>query len=282
MKFKNFAGVVLLSAVSLSAYAGTDVKDTKDTKQVAAESPSDAGFYVAVFGGANVAQDYGDRHGTASAPPIFSTTDIKVGSGSNVGGVGGLKFGYNFNSFAVDGDFRLQPAIEAEAFYLGTTPHFNYHGSTAVGAATLTTDGTVKDNLDSAAFFVNGILRLKTGTIFTPYLGIGVGAEYMSLSSGNGTDVATVTTIRGSTVAHGNGTVGGDDDVVFATQGLAGFDIEVAKHWDIFTEYKFVAGIDPSFNLGTVGTFGGANITGKINPSYIGQHLITAGVKYNF
>jgi len=255
-------------------------------KQMApAATPSDAGFYVAVFGGANVAQDYGDRHGSASAAPVFSTTDLKVGSGSNVGGVGGIKFGYNFDSMPLDPGWAIQPAVEAEAFYLGTTPHFHYHGSTGLGGApptTLSTDGDVDGNLDSAAFFVNGIFRLKTGTIFTPYIGLGIGAEYMSLSGLQGSDAATITTIRGTTVNHGSGPVSGDDDVVFATQGLAGFDIAIAKNWSIFTEYKFVVGIDPSFNLGNVGTIGGTSITGKIDPSYIGQHLVNAGIKYSF
>jgi OmpA-OmpF porin, OOP family len=283
MKLTTLTTSIALLAISVSAYAGTD---SKDMKQMApAPVPSDAGFYVAVFGGANVAQDYGDRHGTASDSPLFSSVPLTISSGSNVGGVGGLKFGYKFDSIPLDPGMAVQPAVEAEAFYLGTTPHFNYHGTAALTPppTSLTTFGTVKDDLDSAAFFVNGIFRLKTGTIFTPYVGIGVGAEYLSLSSGNGTDVATVTNVRGGVaVAHGNGPVGGDDDVVFATQGLAGFDIEIAKNWDLFTEYKFVVGIDPSFNVGNVGTFGGTAVSGTINPSYIGQHLVTAGIKYNF
>ena len=279
MKFTVLLAAGIATLLSSSAYAGTDMKEVATDKIC----PSDAGFYASVFGGANVAQDYGNNHGVASASPFFSNASLHVGSGSNIGGVGGLKVGYNFNSYSLGGNFGIQPAVEAEAFYLGTTPRFHYNGSTGIpGGATFSANGQVNGDLDSGAFFINGIARLKTGTIFTPYIGIGVGAEYLSLSGVSGTDTATVSTVRGSTSKTGSGSLSSADDLVFAAQGLAGFDVEFAKHWDFFTEYKFVAGIDPSFNLGNVGTVGGTAVTAKINPDYIGQHLITAGIKYNF
>ena len=163
---------------------------------------SDGGFYVALEGGALFATGYEKQQSTSITtvtptqcwdPPLSQTFNVgSLHDGSGWGGAAGLKGGYNFDSFpACDSlQLRLQPAVEAEALYLGNS------------------------DFDAAALFVNGILRFKTSSIITPYLGAGVGAEWVSGLP--------------------------DSNVGFAVQGLAGVDFAIDKHWSIFTEYHFI------------------------------------------
>jgi len=265
MKFKVIVGTVLSVAVTVSAYAGTDSKDMKDMKMTPELRPSDAGFYIAVDGGANFAQNYNTH--TTFVPdhtsfPSFGNFQQGGGTQGFVGGTGGIKGGYNFESYPIDGDFGIQPAVEAEAFYLGTgvKTHFTYSGDT------LTANGSS----DSGAFMVNGIVRFKTGSIFTPYIGAGIGLEYTTISG-------TITDQFGAN--NGGNNHYHQDALAFATQGLLGLDVEIVKHWDLFTEYKYLVAIDPAYSSVN---FDGVGDTYTFKPDYQGQHLITAGVKYNF
>lgn len=259
MQLTRFTSTALLAlATSLALHAGTEIKDTKDMMQTSqTPSESDAGFYVSVYGGANFSTDYGNRH--TSFGPGGATTPDNIHS--EVGGVGGIKGGYNFESFAVCDGLRLQPAVEAEALYIGMGS--SYNGSSAAGAVH---DSTSWNN---AAGFVNGIIRFKLtegGSFFsrlTPYIGVGVGAEYLTAH----TDL----NVGG---AH-PGNVG-DDDVDFAAQALGGLDFNLNRHWTLFTEYKFVDAIGASFNSNV----GGA--TYRFAPDQIQQNLATVGLKYNF
>jgi len=256
---------VLLTAIAFSAYAddGTDAKDMKELKMTPQIRPTDAGYYVAIDGGANFAQATGSKKVYESQTGDGSNTTYGSGSDS-LGAVGGLKVGYNFESYDLGGGFGLQPAVEAEAYYLNSYSKQTYPATTAPRFAA----NGYREQYNDAAFMLNGLVRLKTGTFFTPYLGAGVGGEYISNSE------ATLYDFKSGAQFH----LSGDDDFVFAVQGIAGFDIEVAKHWDIFTEYKFIAGIDPSLSNSN----SRINYTAKYEPGYIGQHLITAGLKYNF
>ncbi len=272
MKKLTYLTTSLFVAMTMAAVAGTD---TKDMKSIAApeQGTGDAGIYVGLFGGANVSQDYGDKHTEINTPLLASTSlTLKGNDNSNhIGGVGGIKFGYNFDSFPIGGDFRLQPAVEAEAFYMGTKTNVSYN--TAVVGVPIS--ASIGGNQNDAVFSVNGLLRLKTGTLFTPYIGGGIGEEYLSLSSP-----------RANTNVGGYGfglSYHDSDDVCLALQAIGGFDYEICKHWTLFTEYKFVATIDPSLNLGDADlAAAGVNVNTKFNPDYIGQHLVTAGVKYSF
>ena len=251
---KTIFCAALITALAMPAFAGTDLKDSKE---LAPPVPtSDSGVYVAVFGGANLAQNYGNSRGSVSSGPLSETFNLN-NSSDHVGAVGGLKVGYNFDSFAIGGDFRLQPAVEGEAFYLGTKTS----NSTSFEGENLSYKGT----MDDAAFMVNGLVRLKTGTLFTPYVGAGIGFEYLNMSK--------VTLSSGPESFP----LSDSNDVCFAMQAIAGFDIALTQHWTLFTEYKYITAFNPNFDGGSVT---GENFT--YNADYIGQHLVTAGVKYNF
>ncbi len=254
---RTLLSTAILAALTIPSFAGTDSapaprdsKDMKDVKQVATEQ-SDAGFYVAAYGGAQFDTDYGNNHQTAG--PLSTHSEIHSGWG----GVGGIKGGYNFESHPLANfmGLRLQPAIEAEALYIGDNSHTD-------GA--FTPGGNTRFSSNSADFFVNGILRFKNTSIVTPYIGIGVGVQYIS-THGDFSDAA------GDRITGAN-----TDDFDFAVQGLAGFDIAICNHISLFTEYKFIDALgtdgDASSNLGTY----------HFKPDQIQQHLITAGVKYSF
>lgn len=256
----------LLAALTIPCIAGPDTaststrdgKDMKDVKQMAPANESDAGFYVAAYGGAQFDTNYGDNRQTVTtATGSTETTNARIHSGW--GGVGGIKGGYNFQSF--DAGFlgvRLQPAVEAEALYIGNDSH-STHTFAAADFGHFTSN--------SGDFFVNGILRFKNSSMVTPYVGIGAGLQYITT---HGTLVAP----GGTLAATGLDT----SDLDFAAQGLAGFDIALCNHISVFTEYKFIDAIGTDGKSTDIG--GGS--TYRLKPDQLQQNLITAGVKYTF
>jgi opacity protein-like surface antigen len=236
-----------------------DMKDMKDTKQMAPVEQSDAGWYVAAFGGTQFMTDYGNDHQTITGNATGSTVSTNADIHSDWGGVGGVKLGYNFQSEPF-GNFlglRLQPGIEAEAMYIGQDG--NHENDAFVPG------GNVRFTTNSADFFLNGILRFKNDSIVTPYIGLGVGMQYL--------------TTHGQFTAPGVATATGLDtsDFDFAGQGLFGIDVAITKQVSLFTEYKFIDAIATDAKNSTVG-----NSTYRFKPDQIQQHLITAGVKYTF
>lgn len=262
MKLKMLASAVLLTAITVSAQAGTeakDMKDTKDMKEIAAPAcPPDAGFYVAVYGGSDFSNSYGNKR------EVLSTGGGNTNIGpshvhSNPGGAGGIKFGYNFQSINICEGFCLQPAAEGEAFYLGATSQSQLNFGTG--------PITEKFSYNSADFFANGIVRFKIdGSPVTPYVGVGVGIQYITIHGQQQFD---------GTSAKVTGLTG--DDVDFAAQVLGGFDFELCPHWTLFTEYKFVDALGT--NIGHTYTPG---VYYRFKPDQIAQQVAVAGVKYNF
>jgi opacity protein-like surface antigen len=251
----------LFAALTLPSFAGTDMapmshdsKDMKDMKQVQTYN-SDAGFYVAVYGGAQFDTDYGNNRQTITAGGTASTNqDIH----SDWGGVGGIKAGYNFNSFPI-ADFMslgLQPAVEAEALYIGDNSH---------ASGTFAPGNTTSFSSNSGDFFLNGILRFKNSSIVTPYVGIGAGLQYI--------------TTHGTITVPGAAPITGLDtsDLDFAAQALFGIDVAICQHVSIFSEYKFIDALGTDAKSTN---FPGA--TYRFKPDQIEQNLITAGVKYTF
>jgi opacity protein-like surface antigen len=263
---RTLIGAAFAVAFTLPAFAGTDTaapttapdsKDMKDVKQIApAIQSSDAGFYVAALGGANFDTWYGNKRQTIStAGGATASTQSEIDS--DWGGVGGVKIGYNFESTHA-GFLLLQPAVELEGLYVGMDAST---ASNVFGAG-----NSERFSTNSADMFLNGILRFKNSSIVTPYIGLGIGGQYL-------TEHAEVTRAAG-------GPVTGLDtsDFDFAVQGLFGIDVAITEHISLFTEYKFIDafGTDAK-NSNVLG-----NATYRFKPDEIEQNLITAGVKYSF
>jgi opacity protein-like surface antigen len=257
MKLKTLAPSALLALLTLSAHAGTDSKDMKDMKQVSQPVESDAGFYVAAYGGVNFSTDYGNRRTVISAGGANANVTPDAVH-SDIGGVGGVKGGYNFESFPVCEGLRLQPAVELEGLYIGMRSK-----AASNGAFNDTT------SYNNAAGLVNGIIRFKIAdgflAHFVPYVGVGAGVEY----------VTAHTDLNVGGVHAGNA---GDQDLDFAAQALAGIDYNINRHWTIFTEYKFIDALGTDLKSPSVA--GGADY--RFKPDQLAQQLATVGVKYNF
>jgi opacity protein-like surface antigen len=268
-KIVTFA-VSLFAFGSLTLHAGTDMKNMSS-----ASESSDAGFYVAAFGGVNASQSFEDGY-TKGISPSAATAIASVQDADSVSGTGGVKFGYRFDSYDIDGDFRLQPVIETEAFYIGD--RLNLHANVSQSNLPAAFSANAKGNMNEAAFFVNGIVRFKNSSIFTPYVGGGIGGMYMSTSDVNFNIHANIPGVGGTNLRTLNNNLT-SDDFVFGTQAIAGCDVAIARHWDFFSEYKFVVAVDPSFNYSSI-TTPGDNY--NVNPDFIFQHLFTVGIKYDF
>jgi opacity protein-like surface antigen len=286
---KSALVALLVMLLNVPAFAGTETKDmTSATEAV----QSDAGFYVGAYGGAEFATNYGNDRQTfdpkpPNGSPVFPTGFLSSAflSGNSVsndsihsdyGAVGGIKAGYNFDSFAISDSMkmRLQPAVEAEALYLGTSSTSPFSGpagtSNFIGFLTpFSTGGTITNSFNSAAFFVNGILRLKNSSIFTPYIGLGIGAEYITIH----------TDITDNFPSNSHLTGMNENDLDFAAQVLVGFDVAITKHFSLFTEYKFIDALGTDASTENVGSTG---YTYGFKPDQIQQNVAVVGLKYTF
>ena len=249
-----------LAGVDSAPMTQHDGKDMKDMKQVSQASQSDAGFYVAALGGAQFDTQYGDNRQTLSAGGANATSNADLHS--HWGGVGGIKAGYNFESFPICDtmSLRLQPAIEAEALYIGSD---DVHSTNAFAPGVNSHMST-----NSGDFFVNGILRFKNSSRVTPYIGAAPGLQY----------ITTHGTLDGGAPGTPPSTGLDTSDLDFAVQGLFGLDVAICNHISLFSEYKFIDA------LGTDGksTNAAGGATYRFKPDQVQQNLITAGVKYTF
>lgn len=261
MKIPTIAVTLLATAIPFAAFAGEDSKDSKDLKEIQpiTNVTSDAGFYVGVYGGVNYSTNYGNRRSVYSGGG--ANADVTPDRNhSDIGGVGGIKFGYKFNSVPVCDKLSLQPAIEAEALYIGNTD--TIHGATPI----LGGGYVKKDSYNSAGGFVNSVLYFKNPSKFTPYLGVGIGVEYITSHGDISTGFGKVTGIN-------------SDSVDPAVQGLAGVNYDINSHWTLFTEYKFIDAFATNLKTSDVA---GSGIDYRFKPDQVAQQIATVGLKYNF
>ncbi len=101
----------------------------------------------------------------------------------------------------------------------------------------------------SIAFMGNGLYDIKTGTAFTPYIGLGAGVAQVRQS------------LNGAS----------DKDWVFAYQGIVGASYAVSDAVAVTLDYRYFATLDPSFTLGPVTSKGEYR-----------NHTVLAGLRYSF
>jgi opacity protein-like surface antigen len=216
-----------------------------DYKQVApAPPPCDfgTGWYFGLDGGANVYQSF-----TSNYSRTFLNGDVvSLHIDHNVGGYGGVKFGYVF------GTGTLRPAIEEDMFYngIGTSAHVDLNGTQIAHSSNL---------INSGAFMTNFILRYAGFGKFQPYAGAGVGAYYAEAA---GSDF-TVDRGRGRTFHTGGGANSGS----LAWDVVAGADYYWNCKFSTFVEYHFLDYV--------------ALDVGDGNHQF-GQHLVGAGIRFHF
>lgn len=265
---------VLSTSIAFSAYAGTDMKEMVAAVDTTPTSPPDAGFYVTGFGGTQFITDFIDPHQSVNGCCHGATVTTNESVNADWGGAGGIQAGFNFPSFPIwDAiHLRLQPAIQVEALYKGATSTSGFDECSFWNCNTHkyeATRATTNDSYNSGAGFVDGILRFKNITFVTPYVGIGTGAEYITIHG----DATT----NNPAYPHITGLDGSNLD--FAGQVLAGLDFSIADHYSIFTEYKFIDAVGTDINTGSAGKPG---TTYRFKSDQIQQNLVAIGFKYTF
>ena len=237
MKRTYIALTIASTLLCVSTFAGP----VTTTMAPPPSSACGTGWYFGLQGGGNIHQDVSSRHVDVNG------ADVELSMDNNVGGYGGIKFGYVFGN----ADFRF--ALEEDWYYNGVDAD-----------AKVSVNGTELQNtnvnavLNTAAFMTNLVLRYAPhgGCGLQPYIFGGIGGWWGE--TGGDVDV----TVGSVTRSFGSADNGG-----FAFQLGAGLDYYFNPQWSIFTEYKFVDY---------------TNAGGDWNDSNIGQHLIGGGFKVHF
>ncbi len=112
--------------------------------------------------------------------------------------------------------------------------------------------GHVSNNV----LFANVLYDFKMGSIFTPYVGAGVGPDFVNVKSVG---------------ANGVGFLKGDT-LVGAYQGIAGVAAQLDRNWAVTADYRYIASFDPKVDS----TAGGQ---GRLDNA---SHNIIVGVRYSF
>ena len=181
---------------------------------------------------------YGDLGVGATFTPRL-TTDLSAGHRT-----ADFQTGWNALAgagYAYDNGYRVEGEI--------------FHSRAAVDKI----EGSAGSNggLNNTDFFVNGLYDFNMNSMFTPYVGLGLG-------------VATVTADRIGALA--NGSAFDDTDMHFAYQGIVGVSAQMDANWALTADYRYVASLDPKFDTrtGASGTMENAS------------HNLIVGMRYSF
>jgi opacity protein-like surface antigen len=109
----------------------------------------------------------------------------------------------------------------------------------------------------SYATMINGYYRFDTGTLVTPYLGVGIGSAFLNIDAG-----------------PKGGQKFNDWDTEFAYQAIAGVSFAVMQQTSVGIEYRFFGTTTPTFQDNA-----GANV--KVDPEYL-NHAVLLSLTYSF
>jgi len=191
------------------------------------------GLYLSLRGGVNFLQD------TDMTIDIAGVGSLGAELFYDTGWLAGAAVGYAWaNGLAVEGEFTYrQNGVDRETL-LGTR----------IGL-----DG--KES--SYATMLNGYYRIDTGTLATPYLGVGIGSAFLNVDAG-----------------PSGGQKFNDWDTAFAYQAMAGVSFAVMQQASIGVEYRFFGTTTPTFedNVGA---------PTKVDPDYH-AHDVLLSLTYSF
>ena len=111
-------------------------------------------------------------------------------------------------------------------------------------------------HLSNNIAFANAIYSFKNYTRYTPYVGGGVGVDFVNVKGVGSGGVGYLT----------------GDTTNFAYQGIAGVSTQLDPHWSASLDYRYIASTDPKVNS----TAGGQ---GRMENA---SHNIIAGLRYSF
>jgi opacity protein-like surface antigen len=198
-----------------------------------------AGWYVEGAGGVNWVEDM-DLILREDGDP-----DEDIGFASfDTGWAASARVGYGFgNGLRIDGEVVYRDNGIDEFIYDGTTFH----------------DPLAQGDISSWGFMLNALYDIQTGTAFTPYVGLGVGAAIVD--------------VDGSFLGQSFS----EDDTGFAAQGIAGVSYAFTPNLSVLLDYRYFRAFDLSFEL-TEPT-GGQFLF--MEDDYV-SHTVMAGLRYTF
>lgn len=246
---------------------------------VAADTMTDQGAYVGVFGGTGTAiatslQQKGAVHlGRGHLLPIDANGS--TGSSNRVS-MGGIQVGYEWDNWGFkQSSWGLKPAVELEGVFLGK---YSPTGTMPVNPRFLGTQ-YVTIPMQTNLLLANAVVTLKTpysDKVF-PYVGAGVGAAFVSIK---GTDSANPLEPG---INHFNS---GPDasSTAFAVQLKAGIKAEIYKNLYLFTEYRYISINATSYGFGATDYPGLHQPTDpwRVNLGRQQYNFFVAGLQYKF
>ncbi|MDE1171314.1 MAG: outer membrane beta-barrel protein [Verrucomicrobium sp.] len=252
------AALIAVVVAQVATAGDSKVYDSKDTKNLTAGEKFEeyaTGWNVEVFGGATPFQTGTFRAGTPAGTANLHTDD-------RINGVAGAKVGYVWNPGWHLADVPVLPSLDLEGFWTGyqAGSQFKASGGVAGGPAEFMT------NQDIYVVSVDPTVKFQLGR-FRPYVGVGVGAAYLTADGGHVAAGGASTALAGSS-----------NDFAFALQGLAGLETFINKNWSIDIGYKYLSLLNPTFGS----QYAGGVPVNTAFPNWYGQHIVTAGIKFYF
>lgn len=245
----------------------------------AADTPSDQGVYIGIFGGLGSATATRlQQKGTVLINPSLSLpidASGSTGSSTHVS-MGGAQVGYEWKRLDFgESKWGLRPAIELEGIYIGK---LSPTGEMPVIPRALGTQ-YVTIPMTAGVFLANAIFTLQTpysSKIF-PYIGVGAGVAVTSIK---GSDSANPSEPG---INHFNSNPDASSSA-FAMQLKAGVKGEVYKNLYLFAEYRYLSINSSSYTFGST-DYPGVHLpttSWNVNLGRQQYNLFVAGLQYKF
>lgn len=241
--------------------------------------------YLGVFGGGGANMDHSfQQRGTALYGPDKGGPLIVVAQSaadSDSAGFVGASFGYKGLTRRLgheNSSWRITPALEFEGYYLR---------SIETGGLKNPTDRLDVEHLfldsfpmNTGVLLVNALLHFDTlnRIKFHPYVGGGVGTAILSITNATSTQLSPAE----PGINHFNLNANASN-WTFAAQAKAGLQYDVAEHWRIFAEYRFLFLAPTYYNFGSTQYPSHIPTTNwTVNFGSMFSNLGGAGIQYNF
>lgn len=237
-----------------------------------------SGYYIGGFGG--IDGIFTDSEPSMST--VFGTTSnqFDLERDTEVSETFGAKFGF----MVLDGEkswdeFQVVPAFELEASYMrikdnpsGLAPSMPTTQGSGVGT-------NINLELELITVTANALVKFRTPYV-TPYAGFGGGIGHIRVDRVSGSVVSTAAG-PGATSSGGIFQVDKNSQFIPVLQGIGGFETDIfSPRFTFFTEYKVVYVPDISFDFDLNSANSGN--TADIDYDFFVNHILQAGVKYNF
>jgi opacity protein-like surface antigen len=245
----------------------------------AADSTTDEGVYVGLFGGGGsaIATSLSQKGAVLLTDRLRLPIHAKGSTGSSTSvGVGGAHVGYEWGRWNLGtSKWSLQPAAELEGIYIGK------HSPTGVMPVRPTALGTqyVTVPITSGVLLANAVFTFETpySSTILPYIGAGAGVARVKIK---GSDSANPSEPG---INHFNSNPDASDSA-FAMQLKAGVKAQVNKSLRLFAEYRYLSIDSTSYTFGAT-DYPGVHLPTQLWNVDMGRqqyNLFVAGLQYKF